>query len=58
MGMHAAAARYRLGENLKGEEGKMLIHQAVTWIEAQKICNPARAVAVFAPGFPTQSSLL
>jgi hypothetical protein len=50
---YAVAARWRLGELLGGEEGRALVAQADSWMRSQSIRNPARMVAMHAPGFPT-----
>ena len=47
----AAAARWRLGSSLGGQEGQALVDQADSWMRSQAIRNPARMVAMHAPGF-------
>jgi serine/threonine protein kinase len=49
----AAAARRRLGVLLGGEEGRVLVDQADTWMRSQGVRNVARMVAMHAPGFRT-----
>jgi serine/threonine protein kinase len=51
MHLHAAAARYRLGEILGGTQGSALISAAEQWMKDQTIRDPAHIVAVYAPGF-------
>jgi hypothetical protein len=53
MHSYAAAARWRLGGLLRGEEGRVLLDQASSWMASQGIRNPARMVALHAPGFRT-----
>jgi hypothetical protein len=48
---YAAAARWRLGVLLGGQEGRALEDQADSWMQSQAIRNPARMVAMHAPGF-------
>jgi len=48
--MHiASAARWRLGELLGGDEGRVLIGQARAALSAEGIVRPDRVVAMFAP---------
>jgi hypothetical protein len=51
MAFHTAAARYRLGELLRGAEGRSLIETADRWMAGQGIQNPTRILAVVTPGF-------
>ncbi|HZW32860.1 MAG TPA: hypothetical protein VFF52_19250, partial [Isosphaeraceae bacterium] len=51
MHSYAAAARWRLGRSLGGQEGQALVDQADSWMKSQAIRNPARMVAMHAPGF-------
>jgi len=51
MALHAAAARWRLGELLGDDEGAALRTQAEVWMQAEGVAVPARMVAVLAPGF-------
>ncbi len=51
MKLHAAAARRRHGELLKGSEGEALIQQAEAWLTQAQVKNIPRMVALFAPGF-------
>ena len=39
-------------ESLGGREGQSLVDQADSWMRSQAIRNPARMVAMHAPGFP------
>jgi hypothetical protein len=52
MQLYAAAARYRLGELLGGQEGRALVSEATLWMTGQGIRHPDRFAAVYAPGFP------
>ncbi len=52
MGLHAAAARRRLGEMLGGDAGRSMADQADAWMQAHQIVNPERMTAMLAPGFP------
>lgn len=47
---HAAVARRRRGEILGGQEGKRLVDECDAWMATQKVKNPERMVALFAPG--------
>ncbi len=51
-GLYEAAARRRLGELLRGDEGRRMIAAADAWMTEQAIRNPARMAAALAPGFP------
>jgi serine/threonine protein kinase len=51
MFLYAAAARRRLGELIGGDEGRRRIEQADAWMAEQKIRNPTRMTALYAPGF-------
>jgi hypothetical protein len=52
MALYAAAARHRQGELTGGDAGRELIAAAESWMTAQKITNPKRMCALYAPGFP------
>ena len=47
----AAAAQFRLGELLGGDEGAVLLAEARTWMDSQAIRNPERMIEGIAPGF-------
>ena len=51
MGLHAAIARRRQGELLGGDEGEALERAADAWLESQRVRNPRRMTALYAPGF-------
>ncbi len=51
MALYAAAARYRQGRLLAGDEGKRLVDDAERWMAEQKIKAPARMIEMLAPGF-------
>ncbi|HET6878726.1 MAG TPA: AAA family ATPase [Pirellulales bacterium] len=51
LGIYAAAARYRRGQLLGGEQGDALVQQATDWMREQRILRPERIAALFAPGF-------
>jgi hypothetical protein len=53
MSLYAAAARRRLGTLLGNDEGRRLVEQADAWMAQQSIRNPARIMALYAPGFPS-----
>ncbi len=52
MMLWAAAARYRRGEILRGDEGKRLLDDAVARLGAQQVKDPAAYCAMLAPGYP------
>lgn len=49
LGLHAAAARVRLGELLGGDEGAALKEAGLTALRAEDIKNPDGIVALYAP---------
>jgi len=51
MRLCAAAARWRLGELLGGDEGDELIGQAGQWMSGEGVANTERLLAVVVPGF-------
>jgi hypothetical protein len=51
MKMCAAAARYRHGKLLGGDEGELLVREATDFIKAQGMEDPASIVEMLAPGF-------
>jgi hypothetical protein len=51
MELNAAAARWRLGELLDDEGGRVLRRDAETWFRGQAIRRPDRFVDLVAPGF-------
>jgi type II secretory pathway predicted ATPase ExeA len=52
MAMHAAAARWRLGERTGGDTGRKLRAEADAWLRHERVAAPARLVEMLAPGFP------
>jgi hypothetical protein len=54
MALYAAAARYRRGRILGGDEGRELAASAIKWMAGEGIMNPARMVAMHAPGLPDE----
>jgi eukaryotic-like serine/threonine-protein kinase len=50
MALHAAAARWRRGATIGGDEGQALIDSADNWIRGQNIKNPTRIVDMLSPG--------
>ncbi len=52
MGMHAAAARWRLGEALQGDEGEEARAAAEAWMTEEGVVAPARLVEMLAPRGP------
>jgi hypothetical protein len=57
LGMFAAAARRRQGELIGGEEGRVLIEKANTWMASQSVQDPARLTAAYTPGFGAYSGI-
>jgi eukaryotic-like serine/threonine-protein kinase len=51
MAMYAAAARAALGRTIGGDEGAALISVAEGALRAQTVADPARWIAMLAPGF-------
>ena len=47
---HAAAAQYRRGGLIGGDEGRQLSASAIQWMHDQKIVNPRQMVDLLAPG--------
>jgi hypothetical protein len=47
----AAAARYRAGRILGGEEGQSRADVALDWLRSAGVKRPERLVALLAPGF-------
>ncbi len=50
MGMHATAARYRLGQLVGGEEGALLMQSALEALAAEGIRDALRWIAIYLPG--------
>jgi hypothetical protein len=50
MGMHACAARHRMGELLGGEEGRALVESAEQTLASEGIHNPSAMLATYLPG--------
>jgi tetratricopeptide (TPR) repeat protein len=51
LALFAAAARWRLGQLRGGDDGIALRSTAEAWMKDQEIAEPARMVAMIAPGF-------
>ena len=51
MRLFAAAARWRRGQLVGGDEGRLLMAQAVDWMEQQRIRNHQRMTTLYMPGF-------
>ncbi len=49
MAMHAAAARWRLGEATGGKDGDAQLAAARKWFEGEGVVCPERMVAMLAP---------
>jgi hypothetical protein len=49
MGLHAAASQRRQGELLGGEQGRNLILASIERMEEQRVRNPERMAAMYAP---------
>jgi hypothetical protein len=52
MAFHAAAARWRSGQLVGGEEGARAMAIAESWLRRQAIEVPRRMIEIVAPGFP------
>jgi hypothetical protein len=52
MRLHAACARRRLGQLLGGESGARLVDEADAWMREQKVVQPSKIAAVYAPFEP------
>ncbi len=52
MAFHAAAARWRSGQLLAGDEGARSIAAAESWFRRQSIEEPRQMIEIAAPGFP------
>lgn len=50
MALHVAAARWRRGEVIGGDEGRALIDSADSWLRGQNITNPSRIIDMLSPG--------
>ena len=50
MAQYAAAARYRRGQLLGIEEGRLLVEEAEDWMRAQGVKNPGKMTDMLAPG--------
>lgn len=50
MNHYAAAAQYRRGGLIGGEEGSFLVQSATEWMKGQNIVNPSLIANVLAPG--------
>ena len=49
MAMHAAAARWRLGEAMAGSEGAAITAEAEAWFRGEGVVQPERLVQMLAP---------
>ncbi|MEO5729831.1 MAG: serine/threonine-protein kinase PknK, partial [Byssovorax sp.] len=54
MALYAAAARYRRGNLLGGDEGQRIAEAADQWLAKQGVVNRPRMVGMLAPGFPEE----
>jgi hypothetical protein len=54
MGHYASAARYRLGKVVGGDEGRVNVAQAETWMASQRVKNPFRMTAMLSPGYQAE----
>ena len=51
MELYRESARWRLGQQTGGEEGRSLVATAEQWASRQGVRNPPRMLALMAPGF-------
>jgi hypothetical protein len=51
MELHAAAAKMRLGQLVKGDTGASLCAAALDWFHGQGVVDPQRMVELVTPGF-------
>jgi hypothetical protein len=49
LALHSAAARWRRGQLVGGDEGHALVSEARTWMEAHGVNNPSRMAGLLAP---------
>jgi hypothetical protein len=49
MPFYAAGARYRLGELLGGEEGRLERERGLAWMKERDVVNPEQMVVTLAP---------
>ncbi len=49
MGHYAAAARWRRGELVAGDEGRSIIENAAAWMAGRQIKEPARMADALVP---------
>lgn len=51
-GLHAAAALYRIGQTIGGEQGRSMMDRAFHDMRARAITRPERLAGLLAPGWP------
>ena len=51
MQLYREAARWRLGQQLGGDEGRALVATAEAWARGEGVKSPPRMLALIAPGF-------
>jgi hypothetical protein len=56
MQLYREAARWRLGQQVGGDEGRALVVAAERWAEGEGVKNPARMLALMAPGFAASAT--
>jgi serine/threonine protein kinase len=56
MRLHAAVARYRRGELMRGEQGAELVREASEQIRSLGVARPEAFVQMLAPGFPVATA--
>ena len=56
MQLYREAARWRLGQQVGGEEGRALVVAAERWAAGEDVKNPARMLALMAPGFAASAT--